>query len=89
MALRPRLLALMERLLALRVAVLAQARSHIATIMPGYTHTQPAQPVTFAHYLAGAITFLAHDGARLAGAYATVNSSPLGVRGPHRHGLSH
>ena len=79
MALRLRLLAVMARLSELRAAVLGQARSHLDTIMPGYTHTQPAQPVTFAHYLAGVLTFLAHDGARLAGAYAAVNLSPLGA----------
>ena len=59
--------------------MLAQARRHLNTLMPGYTHTQPAQPVTFAHYLAGVLSFLATDQARLAAAYATVNESPLGA----------
>jgi argininosuccinate lyase len=79
MALRSRLIEVAERLLALREAVLAQARGHLDTLMPGYTHTQPAQPVTFAHYLAGVLTFLAHDQAKFARAYATVNLSPLGA----------
>jgi argininosuccinate lyase len=79
MALRRRLLEVNERLLALRSAVLAQARRHLDTLMPGYTHTQPAQPVTFAHYLAGVLTFLAHDHAKFGGASATVNMSPLGA----------
>lgn len=79
MALRVRLAAVMEQLLALRGAVMEQARRHLNTLMPGYTHTQPAQPVTFAHYLAGVLSFLGHDYARWAGAYATVNLSPLGA----------
>ncbi|MFN3333210.1 MAG: argininosuccinate lyase [Caldilinea sp.] len=79
MALRTRVLDIQEALLRLRTAVMAQARRHLNTLMPGYTHTQPAQPVTFAHYLAGVLTFLAHDQAKFAAAYATVNQSPLGA----------
>jgi argininosuccinate lyase len=79
LALRGELLTLYAELLALRRAVLALARRHLATIMPGYTHTQPAQPVTFAHYLAGVLTFLAKDQARLVTAYANANESPLGA----------
>lgn len=79
LAFRQQILELYGDLLALRQAILSQARAHLRTIMPGYTHTQPAQPVTFAHYLAGALTFLAKDQARLAAAYANVNESPLGA----------
>ena len=79
MALRPQLLALHEQLLHLRDAVHGQAASHLDTLMPGYTHTQPAQPVTFAHYLAGVLTVLAADQQRFARAYANVNQSPLGA----------
>ncbi|GIK71845.1 MAG: argininosuccinate lyase [Chloroflexota bacterium] len=79
MALRTRVLDIQEALLRLCTAVMAQARRHLETLMPGYTHTQPAQPVTFAHYLAGVLTFLAHDQAKYAAAYATVNQSPLGA----------
>ena len=57
MAFRQEILSLYEELLNLREAVLAQARKHLTTLMPGYTHTQPAQPVTFAHYLAGIASF--------------------------------
>ncbi len=79
LAFRQQILALYGDLLALRQAILDQAHAHVSTIMPGYTHTQPAQPVTFAHYLAGVLTFLAKDQARLAAAYANVNESPLGA----------
>lgn len=78
-ALREEILAIYADLLRLRAAVLDQARRHLRTLMPGYTHTQPAQPVTFAHYLAGVLTFLAKDQARLAAAYANMNESPLGA----------
>ena len=79
MALRRPMLDLYADLLALRTAVAAQAQRHLETVMPGYTHTQPAQPVTFAHYLAGVLTFLEKDQARLARAYANMNESPLGA----------
>lgn len=79
MALRRILLDLHADLLALRRSALALARRHLDTLMPGYTHTQPAQPVTFAHYLAGVLSFLEKDQARLAAAYANVNESPLGA----------
>lgn len=79
MALRERILAVCDDLLALRGAVSELAGRHLHTLMPGYTHTQPAQPVTFAHYLAGVLSFLAKDQQRLAGAYANMNESPLGA----------
>ncbi|MBX3014405.1 MAG: argininosuccinate lyase [Caldilineaceae bacterium] len=79
MALREGLLAVAGDLLALRQVLLRRAERFINTLMPGYTHTQPAQPTTFAHYLAGVLTFLGKDQARLAAAYANVNESPLGA----------
>ncbi|MEM7132746.1 MAG: argininosuccinate lyase [Chloroflexota bacterium] len=79
MALRTQLLEVGNGLLGLRRAILATAQDHIETLMPGYTHTQPAQPVTFAHYLAGILTFLAKDQNRLKSAYNNVNESPLGA----------
>ncbi|MCB0185792.1 MAG: hypothetical protein KDE31_16100, partial [Caldilineaceae bacterium] len=53
MALRTLILSAYGDLLALRQVILRRAEEFIETLMPGYTHTQPAQPVTFAHYLAG------------------------------------
>jgi len=79
MAIRQETLALCTDLLALRQAVQTRAEAHIDTLMPGYTHTQPAQPVTFAHYLAGILTFLGKDQSRLATAFKNVNESPLGA----------
>lgn len=79
MAFRRRILDLYTEVLSLRRALDTLATAHLQTLMPGYTHTQPAQPVTFAHYLAGVLTFLAKDQQRLAAAYANVNESPLGA----------
>lgn len=79
LALRPDLLDLHHHLLDLRRSILALARRHLETVMPGYTHTQPAQPTTFAHYLAGVLSFLERDAARLQRAYDTNNQSPLGA----------
>lgn len=79
MAFRAQLLDLYADLIGLRTGVLALARKHLHTIMPGYTHTQPAQPVTFAHYLAGVLTALGKDQARVRAAFANMNESPLGA----------
>ena len=79
MSLRDYIRHLADELLTLRATILDLARRHTATIMPGYTHTQPAQPVTFAHYLAGVLSFLQNDFVRLATAYGLANASPLGA----------
>jgi argininosuccinate lyase len=79
MALRDRLRGVMARLHGLRTALLDFARQHVETVMPGYTHTQPAQPTTMAHYAAAILSFLARDAARLQAAHATTNRSPLGA----------
>jgi argininosuccinate lyase len=60
-------------------ALLDLAAENVATVMPAYTHTQPAQPTTFAHYLLAAIEFLERDFERLRSAWTTVNRSPLGA----------
>jgi argininosuccinate lyase len=59
--------------------LLELAAAHTDTLMPAYTHTQPAQPTTLAHYLLGAIEFLGRDVQRLRSAFATVNLNPLGA----------
>lgn len=79
LALRPRLLEAMDDLLRLRGSLLRFAREHLRTLMPGYTHTQPAQPTMMAHYIAGVLAGLERDSARLFFAYETNNQSPLGA----------
>ncbi len=66
-------------LLRLREELLTLAASHLETVMSAYTHLQPAQPTTLAHYLAGIIEALGRDATRLVRALETVNRSPLGA----------
>ncbi|MBB6647332.1 argininosuccinate lyase [Halobellus ruber] len=68
-----------EATVALREALLDAAADHVDTVMPGYTHLQPAQPTTVAHYLASYESAVARDTARLLEAYDRVNRSPLGA----------
>ena len=79
LALRPLLLDAAEDLLDMRASLHRFALQHIDTLMPGYTHTQPAQPTTMAHYIAGMLACLERDTARLRFAYDTNNQSPLGA----------
>jgi argininosuccinate lyase len=66
-------------LLELQRALLKQARKHEKTIMPGYTHMQPAQPVTFAHHCLAYVEMCARDRGRFADAARRMNESPLGA----------
>jgi argininosuccinate lyase len=66
-------------LAALQRALLDQAEKHIETIMPGFTHLQPAQPVTFGHHCLAYIEMLSRDRGRLADARERMNESPLGA----------
>lgn len=76
---RERTLLLLQAINTLRARILAMARDHVETLMPGYTHTQPAQPTTLAHYLGAVAAFLERDAVRLQSAYARLNLSPLGA----------
>ena len=49
------------------------------TVMPGFTHLQPAQPVTFGHHLMAYVEMFGRDGGRFADARARMNESPLGA----------
>ncbi|MET3576195.1 argininosuccinate lyase [Bhargavaea ullalensis] len=60
-------------------AILAQATEHVETVMPAHTHTQPAQPTTFGHYLVAIYDNLSRDIERLERARRTVNQSPMGA----------
>ncbi|MBO4637756.1 MAG: argininosuccinate lyase [Clostridiales bacterium] len=54
------------------------AKDHLTTYMPGYTHLQRAQPITYAHYLTAYIEMFLRDRDRLEEAAARANISPLG-----------
>ncbi len=68
-----------EGLEALQRALLDQAKAHADTIMPGFTHLQPAQPVTFGHHCLAYVEMFARDRGRFADAQKRLNESPLGA----------
>jgi len=60
-------------------ALLVQAEAHAASVMPGFTHLQTAQPVTFGHHLMAYVEMLSRDHSRFGDAIARMNESPLGA----------
>ncbi|HWF65447.1 MAG TPA: argininosuccinate lyase [Rhizomicrobium sp.] len=68
-----------QGLLALCHALIAQAGQHVDDIMPGYTHMQPAQPVTFGHHLLAYVEMFMRDRGRFDDAKRRMNESPLGA----------
>ena len=68
-----------KQLFAFQKALLDQAKAHIHTIMPGFTHLQIAQPISFAHHLLAYFEMVKRDRARLADCRKRVNHSPLGA----------
>lgn len=79
MAVRERLLQLEETTLRARAACLALGAQHAATLLPGYTHMQVAQPITAGHWATAIHDSFARDSRRLAGAYQAINQCPLGA----------
>ena len=67
------------KLAALEDALLAQAARHAALVMPGFTHLQVAQPVTFGHHLLAYVAMFERDRARLDDCRRRVNVLPLGA----------
>jgi len=67
------------RLKALQAALLARADEHAASIMPGFTHLQVAQPVTLGHHLLAYVEMARRDRSRFRDARARLNESPLGA----------
>ena len=62
----------------LQAALIGQAERHAATVMPGFTHLQPAQPVTFGHHLLAYVEMFGRDRSRVAAARVRLNECPLG-----------
>ena len=60
-------------------ALAEKALAHAGTVMPGFTHLQSAQPVTFGHHLLAYVEMAARDRGRFADARARLNESPLGA----------
>jgi argininosuccinate lyase len=64
---------------ALQRALLAKAEAHADTLMPGFTHLQPAQPVTFGHHLMAYVEMFGRDASRFFDARERMNQCPLGA----------
>nr|WP_246344028.1 argininosuccinate lyase [Acidocella aromatica] len=63
----------------LMLALAERAAEHAATVMPGFTHLQTAQPVTFGHHLLAYVEMLGRDSGRLEDARKRLNECPLGA----------
>ncbi len=63
----------------LQTAMAQKAEAHAATIMPGFTHLQSAQPVTFGHHMLAYVEMLSRDRGRFADARKRLNENPLGA----------
>ncbi len=70
--------AAMGGITALQKALLDQAEAGADWVMPGFTHLQTAQPVTWGHHMMAYVEMLARDASRFADARARMNESPLG-----------
>ena len=68
-----------DALAAYQRALAEKALAHAATVMPGFTHLQIAQPVTFGHHLLAYVEMAARDRGRFADARARLNECPLGA----------
>lgn len=79
MAVRDELLLLKDAILALQSTLLERSAENLATIMPGFTHLQHAQPTTLGHHLLAHYDALERDLARLGNCYDRTNKSPLGA----------
>jgi argininosuccinate lyase len=79
MELRNSLLDLMRAVAHVQDHLVELAEDHVNTVILEYTHLQPAQPVTFAHYLLSHVAALERDLQRLQSAYTRVNLCPLGA----------
>jgi argininosuccinate lyase len=77
--LRDELAAVIALVTELRATLIRLARRHLATIMPGYTHLQRAQPVTLAHHLLAYVEMLGRDRERFEQAAARTGFMPLGA----------
>ncbi len=66
-------------LAALQAVLIDRAEEHAATVMPGFTHLQAAQPVTFGHHLLAYVEMIGRDRGRLVDARRRLNECPLGA----------
>ncbi|MBF0354481.1 MAG: argininosuccinate lyase [Alphaproteobacteria bacterium] len=69
---------LLGQIHAFQDVLLARAEEHAGTVMPGFTHLQTAQPVTFGHHLMAYVEMLGRDAGRFQDARKRLNECPLG-----------
>jgi len=79
MKLREDMIGLVALVIRLQEQLIKLAKRHVKTVIPGYTHLRPAQPVTFAHYLLSYADMLERDLNRLEEAYQRVDLCPMGA----------
>ena len=72
-------LQIIEGLSRLQASLLDLAEAHFDTVMPGFTHLQVAQPITFGHHLMAYVEMLKRDVARFQDCYKRINRLPLGA----------
>jgi argininosuccinate lyase len=77
--LRKRVTEIMDLMKELQKVLVEKAEQHIETLIPGYTHLQRAQPVSFAHHLLAYFWMLERDYERFAESLKRINKSPLGA----------
>lgn len=77
--LRYEVLAICDEMMGLQQALIEQANNHVQTIMPGYTHLQRAQPISFAHHLLSYAWMLQRDFEKLIHSWGAINTMPLGA----------
>lgn len=76
---RDQLIAVIDNLITLTDVMLKNSAKHTETLMPGYTHIQHAQPITFAYWLSHYAVVLLRDTKRLFAAYDNNDTNPLGA----------
>lgn len=76
---RATLAAIADSLTGIMDALLVRAEKHADSVMPGFTHLQSAQPVTFGHHCLAYVEMFARDRSRVNDAIARMNECPLGA----------
>ena len=82
--LREEISSVIEKLLQMEKVLCEKAKAHTQTVMPGYTHLQRAQPITFAQHLLAYASMFTRDITRLEDCRTRMNECPLGSDVSHR-----
>ena len=77
--LRKRVIEIIELIRQLQRVLVEKAEQHIETLIPGYTHLQRAQPISFAHHLMAYVWMFERDRERFTESLKRINKSPLGA----------